>query len=109
MINRIIKNNNWRFAITYKDSHPHEYIVKSKCSSKEDFEELCEYIKNNGHYEYFFKIRGVYCSIGDYTYWVMGDVINRRWNDMYYTDERNQIQKVEKWKELLQDGRVLYK
>ena len=109
MINKIIEKNNWRFAKTYASTHPHEYIVKNKCSGEEDFDMLCEHIKNEGHYEYFFNKRGTYCVIGDYTYWVMGDVINRRWNDMYYLNERKQIVKVDNWKELLKDGRVLYK
>ena len=109
MINRIIEGNTWRFAKTYATTHPHEYIVKHKCSSEEDFNELCEYIKKNGHFEYFFNHRGVYCVIGEYTYWIDDNVINRRWNDMYYLNERKQILKVDNWKELLKDGRVLHR
>ena len=60
-------------------------------ASEEDFNELCEYIKKNGHFEYFFNHRGVYCVIGEYTYWIDDNVINRRWNDMYYLNERKQI------------------
>ena len=106
---KAINNNKWRFAKTYANTHPHEYIVRSKCDNVDDFDALCEYIKNNGHIEYFFNIRGTYMSIGDYTYWVMGDVINRRWNDMYYVNPNTkQIMKVNNWKELLKDGRVLY-
>lgn len=106
---KAIKNNKWRFAKTYANTHPHEYIVRSKCDNADDFDVLCEHIKNNGHIEYFFGKSGTYLSIGDYTYWVMGDIINRRWNDMYYVDKRTkQIMKVENWKEMLKDGRVLY-
>lgn len=105
----LIKSEKWRFAWTYKNTHPHEYIVKEKCSSMITFDNICEYIKNNGHYEFFFNKRGLYCTIGEYTYWVMGSVINRRWNDMYYLTPNKQIVKVDNWKELLEDGRVLYK
>ena len=95
----------WRFAKTYANTHPHEYIVRGKCSCPDSFDRICEYVKKNGHYEYFFNKRGLYCSIGDYTYWVMGDVINRRWNDMYFLTPNMQIGKVDGWKEMLEDGR----
>ena len=108
-IENIIENNRWTFAKTYAKSHPHEYIVRSKCSSAKDFDFLCDFIKANGHYEYFFGKRGTYCSIGDFTYWIMGDIINRRWNDMYKLDARKFIYKVNNWEELLNDGRVLHK
>ena len=105
-----INNENWTFAKTYENSHPHEYIVRDKCSSVEFFDKLCEYIKNNGHIEYFFGHENTYLSIGKYTYWRMGKVINRRWNDMYKVDEvTKEITKVDNWKELLQDGRILHK
>ena len=108
-VENIILKNYWVFSKTYAHTHPHQYIVRDKCSSVEDFDFLCEYIKNNGHYEYFFNKRGIYLSIGDFTYWVMGDVINRRWNDMYKLTNDNKIYKVDNWKEMLKDGRVLYK
>lgn len=106
---KAIHNNKWRFAKTYANTNPHEYIVRNKCNSVEDFDALCELIKNEGHIEYFFNHKGTYLSIDNYTYWIDGDVINRRWNDIYYvTKDTKQIMKVENWKELLKDGRVLY-
>ena len=109
-VERIIRSENWRFAKTYANSNPHEYIVRSKCTNVDFFDLLCEYIKNNGHLEYFYNHRGTYVSIGEYTYWQMGDVINRRWNDMYIVDKNTkQISKVENWKELLSDGRILHR
>lgn len=107
-IEEIINNEKWRFAKTYAKTHPHEYIVREKCSNADYFDCLCEYIKNNGHYEYFFSRKGIYLSIGNYTYWQMGNIINRRWNDMYKVNKDGQIYKVENWEELLKDGRVLY-
>ena len=107
---RIIDGERWAFAKTYAKSNPHEYIVREKCSNVDFFDTLCEYIKSNGHVEYFFSHRGIYLTLGDYTYWQMGDVINRRWNDMYKVDKNTkQISKVDNWKELLQDGRILHK
>ncbi len=105
----IIESENWRFAVSYANTHPHEYIVRERCSSVGNFDVLCEYIKKNGHYEYFFNKRGLYCSIGAYTYWIMENVINRRWNDMYYLTPNKQIVKVDNWREMLEDGRVLHR
>lgn len=108
-IEDIITTERWIFAVSYAKTHPHEYIVRGKCEDESNFDRLCEYIKKNGHFEYFFSKRGTYCSIGDYTYWVMGDVINRRWNDMYKLTKNMQITKVDNWEELLKDGRVLHR
>lgn len=108
-IEDIINAERWRFAITYAKTSPHEYIVRGRCSDVRNFDCLCEYIKNNGHYEYFFNHRYTYCSIGAFTYWVMGDVINRRWNDIYYVNEKKQVCMVEDWEEKLNDGRILHK
>lgn len=108
-IEDIVNAEEWRFSVTYANTHPHEYIVRERCSSVSNFDALCEYIKRNGHHEYFFNKRGIYCSIGKYTYWVMGNVINRRWNDMYYLTPNRQIVKVDNWKEMLEDGRVLHR
>lgn len=108
-IEDIIAGEEWTFAKTYAKTNPHEYIVRGRCSSEERFDELCEYIRKNSHYEYFFKKRWPYCTIGSFTYWVMGDVINRRWNDMYKVNPNGVIYKVDNWKELLEDGRVLHR
>ena len=106
---KIINEEHWRFAKTYANSNPHEYIVKSKCKNPDNFDALCEYIKNCGHIEYFYGHRGTYVSIGDYTYWNMGDIINRRWNIMYKVDKTTcNITKVENWKEIL-NGTILHK
>lgn len=102
----IIEKGNWRFIFTYIDTHPHEYVVREKCTDPNDFDIISQYVKDNGHQEYFFEHPGIYCSIGNYTYWVMGNIINRRWNDMYYVTSDNHIEKVDNWKELLKDGRV---
>ena len=102
-LNIDVESEKWIFAKTYAKSNPHEYIVRSRCHSVDFFDALCEYIKNNGHIEYFYNHCGTYVSIGDYTYWQMGDVINRRWNDMYIVNPKTkQIEKVKNWKELLQ-------
>ena len=108
-IEDIVNAEEWRFSITYANTHPQENIGRERCSDVGNFDALCEYIKRNGHHEYFFNKRGIYCSIGKYTYWVMGNVVNRRWNDMYYLTPNRQIVKVDNWKEMLEDGRVLHR
>ena len=108
-LNEIINSFSWTFAKSYTNTNPHEYIVRTKCGNVENFDFLCECIKKNGTVQYFFNNENLYLEVGDYTYWVMGQVINRRWNDMYVVDKFKKIRKVDNWKELLQDGRVLYK
>lgn len=96
-----ILDEKWIFAKTYADSNPHEYIVRRLCKSVDFFDALCEQIKKEGHPEYFFNHKYIYLTIGDYTYWNMGDVINRRRNDLYYVDDKKRIHKVDNWREIL--------
>lgn len=104
-IESIISNTKWRFSKTKAKVFPHEYVI-CKTNNQETLSSLCEYIKRNSHFEYFYTIKGEYCSIGEYTYWITGNVINRRWNDIYKVDETNHIVKVDNWKKLLCDGRI---
>ncbi len=100
-----IDNQNWRFATTYANSHPHEYLVKRLCEDKEGFDALCNEIKNKGVQQYFFRNKYIYLTIGDYTYWAMGNIINRRWNKIYYVNENGQVCKIDNWKEVLEEIR----
>ena len=107
-IEKLFDSFKWRFAKTYANSNPHEYIVRDKDCNNDVFDSICEYIKKNGHYEYFYNHKGIYISVGNFTYWIDDNILNRRWNDMYYVEDKK-IYKVENWRELLKDGRVLHK
>lgn len=107
-IENLLHKFKWRFAKTYANTNPHEYIVRGKDCSNDEFDLICEYIKNNGHTEYFFNHKGTYISVDNFTYWIDDNILNRRWNDMYIVIDKK-IHKVDNWKELLEDGRVLHK
>lgn len=103
-VEEAISKVRWRFAKTYAKTHPHEYIVRSQCEDASAFDEICEAIRKDGHTERFFSTVNTYLSVGEYTYWRMGDVINRRWNAIYYVDEKGIIRKIEGWEEKLNAG-----
>jgi hypothetical protein len=67
---------NGTFAKTYANTWPHHYIVQEKVDNKM-FSELAEFIDNFGHLEFFYKTRQKYIDYNGYTYWHMGNIINR--------------------------------
>jgi hypothetical protein len=79
---KFIEENSWRFAKTMS-SIPHWYIVKQSCTSLERFYQLVTYIRENGYKQKFYSKEFIYCNIGEYKYWTMGNplevtkIINR--------------------------------
>ena len=69
-----IESNQWTFAKSMADI-PHWYIVKQKCTSQKSFEELVAYIRANGYPQKFYSKTFIYCNIGEYKYWTMGNPI----------------------------------
>lgn len=103
-LNEAIRRCRWQFAKTYANTHPHEYIVRSQCDCPEAFDTICECIRKDGHTERFFSTTNTYLMEGEYTYWRMGDVVNRRWNAIYYTDANGVIRKTSDWREWIDDN-----
>lgn len=93
----LIENNTWRFAISYAKTHPHEYVVRKNCSNVNQFDRVCELISIYGETQYFFKNAGKYVDYNGYTYWLDGDVLNRRHNDIYEVNEYKVIKKKKDW------------
>lgn len=100
-INDIINSTSWKFALIYNKLYPHEYAVRGRTISEGNFCLLCDRIKKQGEIQYFFKAENKYLSIGNYTYWVVGNVVNRRLNRLYYLDETKHIKMVKGWKKIL--------
>ena len=96
----VIGDMEWSFAKTCANTNPHEYTIR-KSGNAGLFDELCEYITKNSHNEWFFNKRGLYCSIGEHTYWVSGGMIGRRRNDLYEVTASKRAVKVANWWELL--------
>jgi hypothetical protein len=75
-IKNFIEVQNWIFAKTYAKKWPHEYIVQERVEKKM-FLELANHIDKFGYESYFYKMRQIYYDYNGYTYWHMGNIINR--------------------------------
>ena len=101
-----VENHKWKFATTYAQTAPHEYLVK-KWLSDEDrkrFERLVQAINRDAVIGYFYGHENKYLILGEYYYWYMPcypdnmavDLINRSTTDYleyrdgaYYYKPRN--------------------
>lgn len=58
-------------AKTFKDTAPHEYVVRDQCTNEDMFVSFAQYIRANGATEFFRKKPYKYMYIGGYKYWTM--------------------------------------
>ena len=103
------ESHQWKFATTYANTAPHEYLVK-KWLSEEDrllFERLVQTINKESVVGYFYGHKNNYLILGDHYYWYMidcypenlaVDLINRTTTDYleyrdgaYYYKERQKL------------------
>jgi hypothetical protein len=75
-IKRFIENSIWTFAKTYAATWPHEYIVQKKVDN-ELFLKLADHIDTFGYESHFYNMKQVYFDYNGFTYWHMGNIINR--------------------------------
>lgn len=75
---KFVDRNEWVFAKTMPEI-PHYYIVRDNLSedNKKLFDEFSEFIKKNGYIKKFFSKEYSYFNIGNYKYWVIGNILNR--------------------------------
>ena len=71
-----IASQNWIFAKTYADTWPHEYIVQERVDN-DLFLELANHIEQYGYKDYFYEMKLIYFKYNEFTYWHMGNIINR--------------------------------
>ncbi len=98
-IEQFIAAQPWRFAETFANTAPHEYIVKDKIEDKDLFLEFVKFIRGNGFEAYFWSKKRRYWTCGDHYYWTMDDpdetttIINRaKLTDYSFTkDESGRI------------------
>ena len=76
----------WKDAVTYRETAPHEYVVRSwerATQGRAEFERFAALIRRFGCADYYYRIRHLYWAIDEHKYWTMGwpveetDVINR--------------------------------
>lgn len=64
----------WRWARTYEDTWPHEYVLLQKDGERDLMKAVCERIHDGEAFNgYFFRRPTIYLFIGDYKYWFMSD------------------------------------
>jgi len=71
----IIEQQPWKFAKTYAQTAPHEYIVDQW--NIELFEEICHLIDTEGYEELFYGKPFRYYNIGEFKYWHYETILNR--------------------------------
>lgn len=90
-IRQFIAKNNWKFAKTYAESAPHEYIVRHKSAgTDEEFIEFAKMIETYGQKLWFFSRPNKYLYLDGRYYWTMStNKINDNGDVKFnYDDER---------------------
>jgi hypothetical protein len=83
-----IENTTWTFAKTYAATWPHEYVVHEKVDN-ELFLKLADHIDTFGYESHFYKTKQVYFDYNGFTYWHMGNIVNRcAESDTYHRREK---------------------
>lgn len=81
-----VARRRWREAVTYRDTAPHEYVVRTWETDEQgnlDFSRFVVLIRRCGYADYFYQVRHVYWALDEFIYWTMGwpveetTVINR--------------------------------
>lgn len=75
-LERFIHSSRWKFAKTYTDTRPHEYIVQEEVDN-ELFPSLARHIDARGYEAHFCELKTVYFDHREYTYWRVENIINR--------------------------------
>lgn len=79
-------HRDWREAVTYRETAPHEYTVRGwedETQANEDFNRFTSSIRRFGYADYFYRLRHIYWVVDIFKYWTMGwsveetTVINR--------------------------------
>ena len=83
---RFIAERTWREAVTYRETAPHEYVVRKWETSEQgsrDFDGFIRLMRRAGYADFYYQIRHLYWVVDEHKYWTMGwpveetSVINR--------------------------------
>ncbi len=73
-LTELIADAPWRWASTYAETWPHEYVLLQKDRQRELLEAVCVRLNNGeGVPGRFFAMRNQYLFIGGHKYWFMAD------------------------------------
>ena len=76
------ESHQWKFASTYAQTAPHEYLVKRWLSEEDKlmFERFVQTMKHNSVVGYFYSHKNDYLILGDHYYWFMVQYENKAIN-----------------------------
>jgi hypothetical protein len=81
-----LQQRDWREAVTYRESAPHEYIVReweADAQGNQGFDRFVDMIRLFGYADLYYRVRHIYWAVDQFKYWTMGwpvketTVINR--------------------------------
>jgi hypothetical protein len=70
-----IAQRSWREAVTYRNTAPHEYVVRAWETDKQgnlDFDRFVILVRRFGYADFFYQVRHLYWAIDEFKYWTMG-------------------------------------
>jgi hypothetical protein len=70
-----IAARNWREAVTYRETAPHEYVLRKWEVGEEGqaaFDRFVTSIRRFGYADFFYKVRHIYWVVDEHKYWTMG-------------------------------------
>ncbi len=70
-----IAERSWREAVTYRQTAPHEYVVRKWETDEHgnrDFDRFITLIRHFGSADFYYKVRHIYWVIDEFKYWTMG-------------------------------------
>lgn len=71
-----VKSHQWRTAKTMPQI-PHAYVVRENCRDDNEFCQAVMFIRKWGEGRRFFKKTYIYLDLDPYTYWTMGNPLDR--------------------------------
>ena len=75
-IQSFINSSKWTYAKTYHPRWPHYYIVRNP-ENEDMFVKTVEYIRMHGYDGRFYQQKNIYFDDDKYSYWTMGDIIEK--------------------------------
>jgi hypothetical protein len=83
---QFVAARSWREAVTYRQTAPHEYVVRKWETDEQGqaaFDRFITCTRRFGYADFYYRMRHIYWAIDDHKYWTMGwpveetEVINR--------------------------------
>ena len=70
-----IARRDWREAVTYRETAPHEYVVRKWEVDEQgnaDFDRFITSIRRFGYADFYYRLRHIYWAVDEFKYWTMG-------------------------------------